>query len=315
MAVPDLHSDTAMTLPVRTLAVLAVLGGLSAAAARPARAQSAPPAVPPPATPAAQSDEDDRQVQLAQPDYALVALPTTLRLPLRGASFRLTHRFLANLRQGSFGQHLGNVFGLDNGAVIGLEFRYAPVRSLQVIVHRSSLDKTLQFSAQYDALRQGASLPVSISGLLSIEGTNNFRARPIEEDHDHGVGGGGAHRSPAIGAVVSRTFGDRLAVYAVPVWVRHSAIVLEGHRDTGFVGVGGRARLASKVYVVAEVSPRVGGFAPGSPAFSFGIERRAGGHMFLLTFGNSLATTFGQISQGGFPDTVYMGFNLSRKFF
>jgi hypothetical protein len=37
--------------------------------------------------------------------------------------------------------------------------------------------------------------------------------------------------------------------------------------------------------------------------------------MFQLNFGNSLASTFGQTAAGGFPDTIYMGFNLSRKFF
>jgi hypothetical protein len=118
-----------------------------------------------------------------------------------------------------------------------------------------------------------------------------------------------------VGAVISRTLGDRIALYAVPMWVRHSAVLAEGHRNTAFIGLGGRARLSRNVFVVGEVSPRVGGYAPGSPEYAFGIERRAGGHMFQLTFTNSVGTTFGQISQGGFPDTLYLGFNLGRKFF
>jgi hypothetical protein len=79
--------------------------------------------------------------------------------------------------------------------------------------------------------------------------------------------------------------------------------------------VGGRARLTPRVYVVGEVSPRVSGYAPGDPEFAVGIERRAGGHMFQLTFTNSFAGTFGQIARGGFPDTIYFGFNMGRKFF
>ena len=244
-----------------------------------------------------------------------MALPTTLQLPRFGLNFRLTHRFLANLRQGSFSDHLENLFGLDNGAVIALEVRFAPVRNLQVVLHRSSQDKTLQFSGQYDAIRQGGSWPVSVSALASIEGTNNFKGRgDAGGGHDHGIEGG-AHRSPALGAVVSRTIGERLALYATPVWVHKSARLPEGDRDTAFIGLGGRARLSRNVFVVAEVSPRIGGYAPGSAEYAFGIERRAGGHMFLLTFTNSVATTFGQVSQGGFPDTLYMGFNLGRKFF
>ncbi len=294
-----------MSVAVRTLVLSTCLLTAPGAVAG-ASAQSPAPALPA----AVQQDLDDRQLRLAEPDFALVNLPTSLRLPLQGGNFRLTHRFLANLRQGTFSQHLSNLFGLDNGAVIGLEFRYAPVRRLQLVVHRSSLKRTWQFAGQYDAVRQGPTRPVSVSGLVSIEGTNNFRARRSED----GVVAD-AERSPALGAIVSRTVGDRLAVYAVPVWVHRSAVVPEGHRDTGFLGLGGRVRLGPKVYGVAEVSPRLGGFAPGSAEFAFGLERRAGGHMFQLTFTNSIGTTFGQISQGGFPRTIYLGFNLGRRFF
>ena len=295
------------------------VGGVTAAA----EAQTATPDLPspPPAQAQAQAgasiDEDDLQLKLAEPDFAIVNLPTTLRLPRMTGNFRLTHRFLANLRVGSFTDHLGNLFGLDNGAIVGLEFRFAPIRSLQAVVYRNNLDKTIQFSAQYSALRQGSASPVALTGIVSIEGTNNFRSAADEggdDGHDHGSGGGG-HRSPALGAVVSRTMGDRLALYAVPVWVHHTLAIEGLHRDTAFIGIGGRARLSSKVYLVGEVSPRVAGYAPGDAEFAFGIERRAGGHMFQLTFTNAFSGTYGQIARGGFPDAIYFGFNMGRKFF
>jgi hypothetical protein len=307
-----------MSLSIRSLARVACAAAVAGSLALPAFAQSDSPPPPPPSPPAAQED-DEAEANLAEPDFSLVALPTTHPLPRYGLNFRLTHRFLANLRSGTFTGHLENLFGLDNGAVIGLEVRFAPIRRLQINVHRSSQDKTLMFQGQYDAIRQGDRFPVSISGILSVEGTNNFRAREIVDDghadHDHDVGGGGAHRSPAIGAVVSRMVGDRLALYAVPMWVGHSADLAGGDRNTAFLGLGGRGRLSRNVFVVAEVSPRIAGYAPGSAQYAFGIERKAGGHTFLLTFTNSVATTFGQISQGGFPDTLYLGFNLGRKFF
>ncbi|HEY7473564.1 MAG TPA: DUF5777 family beta-barrel protein [Vicinamibacterales bacterium] len=294
-----------------------------------AAAQTAPPATPasPPQDPAAAqtpaqtaapqpADDDDRQLKLAEPDFAVINLPTTLRLPKGTFNFRLTHRFLGNLRQGSFTDNLENLFGLDQGAIIGIEVRYSPIRHLQAIFYRNNLSKTIQFTGQYDVIRQGASSPLSASAIVSVEGTNNFRSGDSDEDggeHSHGTSTG--HHSPALGAVLSRHLSDRLAVYAAPVWVHHVIALETGHRDTFFIGVGGRARLTSKVYVVGEVAPRVNGYAPGDPMFAFGIERRAGGHMFQLNFGNSLASTYGQIAQGGFPDTIYMGFNLGRKFF
>lgn len=271
-----------------------------------------PPAVAPPT-----EAPDERQLVLAEPDFALVNLPTTLRLPKHTLNFRLTHRFLGNLRQHSFGDNLDDLFGLDNGAIIGIEIRFAPVSHVQTIVYRNSLDKTLQFTAQIDAVRQGGRMPVSFSPIIAIEGTNNFRSGSSSSDadeHDHGTGAGG-HRSPAAGAVLSRTFGSRLAVYAMPMWVGHTLHASTGNRDTFFVGLGARLRFRSKAYLVGEISPRVNGYKPGQTEFAFGIERRAGGHMFLLTFTNSLSSTFAQVARGGFPDTIYMGFNLGRKFF
>jgi hypothetical protein len=37
--------------------------------------------------------------------------------------------------------------------------------------------------------------------------------------------------------------------------------------------------------------------------------------MFQLTFTNSLGSTYGQIGTGGSPGTLYLGFNLGRKFY
>jgi hypothetical protein len=287
----------------------------------PTFAQSAPPAVAQPTTqpaPSQTTDEDEeRKRRLAEPDFTLVNLPSTALLPRHGGNFRLTHRFLANLASGSFTDHLGNLFGLDNGAVIALEFRYAVISNLQAIVHRSSLSKTIMFAGQYDAIKQTPQWwSLGISGIASWEGTNNFRGtESIDDGHDHEHPEGGAHRSPSLGAVFSKRIGDRMALYAVPVWVHHAAITLEGPRDTGYIGLGGRLRLTPRMYLVGEVSPRIGGFAPGIQEFAFGFEGRAGGHMFQLTFTNAVGTTIGQISQGGFADTLYLGFNLSRKFF
>jgi Membrane bound beta barrel domain (DUF5777) len=312
----------------RWILVFSCAAGLGIPSLSAAQTQTQPPpATPPPQdpgaaqaapqAPASQPAEDDERItRLVEPDFTVVNLPTTLILPRHKLNFRLTHRFLGNLRQGSFTDNLENLFGLDNGAIIGLEFRYAPIRHLQAIFYRNNLSKTIQFTGQYEAIRQGSSSPVSASAIVSIEGTNNFKSGHSDDEgeggeHDHGVATG--HRSPALGGVVSRTFSDRLAVYAVPMWVHH--VIPDPARDTFYIGVGGRARISRNVYVVGEVSPRLNGYAPGDPAFAFGIERRAGGHMFQLNFGNSLASTYGQTAQGGFPDTIYLGFNLGRKFY
>jgi hypothetical protein len=259
---------------------------------------------------------DDSQLVLAEPDYAVVNLPTTLRLPKWGQSFRLTHRFLDNLRTGTFLDHLDDVFGLDNGAVIALEYRISPIRHTQFVFFRNNVDKTIMFSGRLDFMRQGGKIPVAVSAIVSVEGTRNFRAGHDADDGDeHQHGDNGGQRSPSAGAVFSRTLGTRLALYAMPMWVHNTRPAGGEQQDTGYIGLAGRARIRSKVYVVAEMSPRFFGYAPGTMEYGFGIERRAGGHMFQLTFTNAVAGTYGQLARGGFPSTLYLGFQLSRKFF
>ena len=244
-------------------------------------------------------EDDDSALQLEQPTFRLINLPTNLRLPRYKSNFDLTHRFNLNLREGSFTDLASNLFGLDNGATVGFEYRFAPMRRLQTSVYRVSADRTIQLYAKYDAWRQRGSMPVSVSVLASVEGADNFQER----------------HAPALGAVFGRSFGTRASAYATPVWVHNTAALLGEDRDTFFVGVGGRFRIRPTVYVVGEMAPRVDGFKPNTTAYGFAIEKRAGGHLFQLNFNNGQGSTLGQIARGGNPGQLYMGFNISRKFF
>ena len=278
----------------------AVLFAVFAPAAAAQEAPADPPVMQPVTQSSVMADEpDDSELVLAEPDFRVLNLPSTLRLPRRGSSFQLTHRFNGNLRQGSLSENAANLFGLDQGAVVGFEYRFGIARHLQAVAYRTGIDKTFQFYGKYDAVRQGRSLPVSISALLSVEGADNFQE----------------HYSPAVGLAVSRLIADRLAVYATPVWVHNTAAILNIDRDTFFVGIGGRVRVSSTVYLVGEVAPRASGYRPDKAAYGFAIEKRAGGHLFQLNVNNGQGTTFGQLARGGFADSLYLGFNLARKFF
>ncbi|HZI77954.1 MAG TPA: DUF5777 family beta-barrel protein [Vicinamibacterales bacterium] len=274
-----------------------------ALAAATAAQQPAATATPPPddstAVADAGAEEDDAAPVAAEPDFRVLNLPSTLRLPRHASNFQLTHRFNGNLRRGTLGGNAGNLFGLDQGAAVGFEYRFGIARRLQAAVYRTAIDKAFQFHGKWDAVRQHGALPVSLSALVSIEGTDNFQER----------------YSPALGVVVSRHAGNRLALYATPMWVHNTAALLNVDRDTVVVGVGGRARISSTVYVVAEMAPRVGGYRPDTAAYGFAIEKQAGGHLFQLNFNNGQGTTFGQLARGGSPDSLYLGFNLARKFF
>src|SRR5205085_2270432 len=73
---------------------------------------------------AAPVDDPDRDINTSQPDFTLITLPTTLRVPKFRSAFRVTHRFTQSLTDGDFGHQAESLFGIDAGAVIGLEYRF-----------------------------------------------------------------------------------------------------------------------------------------------------------------------------------------------
>jgi len=303
---------------VELIAIVCLAAKVIAASPSTPQSVTAPATTPPvsTATTEAQVADDDATLDVAEPDFVVINLPTAMRLPLFRSNFRLTHRFAGNLRRGSFGDQAGNLFGIDQGAIIGFEYRFAVARHAQAAFYRSSFDKTIQFHGKYDGVRQRGATPVSLSALVSIEGTNNFRDK----------------YAPAIGAVVSRTISTRVAAYLTPIWVDNTAASLapivhdhEEHanadaqassrRSTTVVGVGGRVRIGGSTYVAAEIVSRVAGYQPDEPAFGVSVEKRVGAHVFSLTVTNGFGTTFAQVARGGTAGSLYLGFNLARKFF
>jgi hypothetical protein len=282
---------------LQTSSFAAILGLLLASSAR---AQE-PPATQPPGH--------------AEIELNLIDLSTTQSLRRHQSYFRVTHRFARDLRRGDFGELLEDLFSLDNGAVIGLEYRFGITGNLQAAVNRTALSKTIQFFGRYDPWRQSDSMPIAISVLGSVEGLNNF-----QQDYQ-----------PGIAAVMSRVVTPWLVLYASPtfVWDSRAADFLDdhdhdlpgaeedehsNHEDTFFVGLGARVRFRPTAYIVGEYSPRLAGYDPGRGVWGVAIEKATRGHTFQLNVTNAFGTTLGQIARGGSEHDVYLGFNITRRF-
>lgn len=261
-----------------------------------------------------------------QIELNLVSLPTTLSIARHKSYTRITHRFARDLRLGDFGDLASDLFSLDNGAVIGLEYRFGITNTIHAGIHRNTLSKTLELFGRWDAFRQGGRLPVGVSAFASIEGLDNLKSG----------------RQPGAGLVLSFTRGQRLAVYASPTFVNgtreaealgggdhdhdHDLVPTSGavtdahqeddhahHDGTFFVGLGTRLRLRPTLFVVGEISPRVAGHDPGEAGWGLSVEKWTRGHTLALTLTNFYGTTPGQIARGG-ADALYLGFNITRKF-
>ena len=297
----------------------------------PAMARAQPQESAPPPASVDPRDLADRQPSLVEPDFTLVNLPTTLRLPRYKSAFRIAHRFAGTLNSPNFGSLAGNLFGIDSGAIIGLEYRFGLMRGLQAGIYRTS-SKTIQFFGQYDAMRQTATVPFTLDVVTSIEGLNNFHRGDVVDEEDNAY-------ATSFGAILSRTVGDRAAVYLQPSYVIHSntystagcfehmehghdipgcvdATTLGVESNTLLVGLSSRVRVSAGVYVLGSWTPRASGFRPGVSLKTFGIEKRLRGHVFQLNASNSLGTTMAEMSRGASNNRDwFLGFNISRRFF
>ncbi len=254
-------------------------------------------------------DADDLEIDPSEPDFTVVNVPTTLRLPRHKLAFRLTHRFSRPLGEGDFGDLAADLFGFDSAAGVGLELRFSPVRGNQIGVYRTN-DRTIEFFLGQNLVRS-AKGPLGVALFGSVEGRDNF----------------GEDYAPAVGVVLSRRLKTRGALYAFPYFVGNARLDDSGGGDdnTLLLGLGARLRVFSSVSIVAELVPRLAGYKGVNPVdptqraanyLSFGIAKQVGGHSFQLNFSNGFATTPAQLARGSFTgDDWYIGFNLSRKFY
>ena len=276
------------------LALLAVLAGAALGLLLPAAAHAQGTAI------------DDREIDPVQPDFVVVNLPTNLRIPRHSFAFFLTHRFSRPLGEGDFGDLVGDFFGFDSGAKVGFGLRFGLFTATELTLYRTN-DRAIQFALKRDVLQQGDK-PLSLGFQGAVEGRDNF-----SEIY-----------SPALSLIASRKLGQRATLYVVPAFVGNvSANEAETDDDAFLLGLGGRLLLGHGVALLAEWTGHFG-YDPRDPidprqeaaqAFTFGLEKRVGGHAFQLNFSNNFGTTYTALARGASQNDWFIGFNLSRKFY
>ena len=259
----------------------------------------------------------DLQTVIAEPDFTLGVLPTTLRLPKHKLAFRITHRFTYKINGQSAGEFFKNFFGFDSSATSGFELRWGVANGTQLAVHRTG-NRNIQFLAQHQLQAQRDNGRFSADVLLGIEGQDNF-----SEEH-----------SIVVGGILSRQFDEQGAIYLNPFGVFNATPELPtSDNKTLVLGLGARFLILKtrSSYVVAEFAPRIVGYKGGASLMMIGIEKRKGGHIFQINLSNGFGTTLTQVGHGGPlianpvpPGSTdppgnsrhwHLGFNITRKFY
>lgn len=242
----------------------------------------------------------------------LLTLPTS-HMPDQGTwEVKFSHRFNQSIDEG---EGIYSLFGLDSGANVTMGLSYVPKRDLQLALIRSNILDTIEASAKYLVVQQARAFPVT----AALRAGADWRTeREIRE-----------RVSWFAQAIVSRQFGPRVAIYAMPTVVTDAGRAISGDEsvalfDNAFnVPLGISFMVRPTTSLIVELVPPNGDLPDTIDTelgWAIGIKRTLGGHYFEVLLTNNNATTMDQIVtstyQGG-PlrrGDIQLGFNIERRF-
>lgn len=245
----------------------------------------------------------------------LLSLPSS-HIPSNGTwEVKFTHRFNQSIDEGSFSDQVHSLFGLDTNADVAFGVSWVLRRDLQISAVRSNTNDTIETAAKYVVVQQARAVPFS----LALRGGADWRT---EKNLDDRV-------SLFAQAIVSRQFGRRAEIFALPTIVTNAGRAVNGDRagalfDRVFnVPIGAAVMVRSNLAVVAELTPPnqdLPADMDGDMAWSIGLKRAIGGHWFEILLTNSQSTFVDQAVTSTFQGSplnmgdLHLGFNIERRF-
>jgi hypothetical protein len=245
----------------------------------------------------------------------LLSLPSNQIAPHGQWEMKFSHRFNQSIDEGSFSDQLHSLFGLDTNADVVFGASYAMRPKLQVSLSRSNVNDTLEGAAKYVVLRQteGAPLTVTARGGVDLRTEKDLRDRT----------------SFFAQAIVSRQFGRKAEVYALPTIATNAGRALSGDESVALfdhafnMPVGLVWMLRPGLAAVVELTPPntdLPDEMDGDLGWAAGVKRNIGGHWFEILLTNSQTTMVDQYVTTTFQGSpldvgsLHLGFNIERRF-
>ena len=242
----------------------------------------------------------------------LLTLPSS-HIPAQGTGeIRFSHRFNQSIDQG---HAFRSLFGLDSGANVGIGLSYVPFRDVQLALLRTNTLETYELSAKYVVTQQARSLPFS----TAVRAGADARTQQGIDDRT----------SFFVQGIVSRQFGNRFDLYAVPTYITKAGRGTKGNRSAALfdhafnVPVGALVQIRPGISIVAEVIPPnhdLPSTLKADLGWSVGIKKAVGGHLFEILLTNSNGMTTDQYVTSTFNGAPFnsgdlrLGFNIERRF-
>lgn len=270
---------------MRTLVPAALLAALLAAGS--AAAQDLAP----------QSDAD-RPVGRDSLGTILINGATPYTLGARKLEVLFTHRFQQAIQDGD--SH--NLWGLDNGADVGIGLAWGATDRLDLSVYRASFQEDFELAGKFLAFEQSRRIPLN---LAFRAGVDHLR-RPGVEDPTR----------PFAQLLLSRRIAPGVNLLVSPSWVRDTPRL----RNAFNVPIGLTFPLPGEDNLIEiEYIPASRDLDDSVDAWHVALSKKVGGHVFEVVLGDSRATTVDQMLGGDFAGgfrtrDVRLGFNIVRDF-
>lgn len=243
---------------------------------------------------------------------SLLTLPTSHIPAAKTWETKFTHRFNQSIDEGEAWR---SFLGLDSGANVGLGLSWTPVSRFQLSLLRSNVLDTYEVAGKYVLFQQASAIPVSVA----LRGGADFRT---EEELDD-------RTSFFAQAILSRQFGTRFALFAVPTYITDAGRASDAETSVALfenvfnVPVGAAFVLSPRLSLIAEVIPPNSDLPDALDAdlgWAAGIKSVVGGHYFEVLLTNSSGTTVDQYVTNTYQGVPFstgdlrLGFNIERRF-
>jgi uncharacterized beta barrel domain-containing protein DUF5777 len=242
----------------------------------------------------------------------LLTLPSSHMPDAGTGELKFTHRFNQSVDQGG---SLHTLFGLDSGANVGIGVSYVPFRDFQIAFLRSTSLETIDLSARYLLMQQARALPFS----AALRGGVAWRpARNLQDRTSFYVQG-----------IVSRQFGQRIELYAMPTYATKAGRAASGNSSAALfnhafnVPVGVVVQVLPAFSLVGEVIPKNHDLPSNLHAdigWAVGLKKAIGGHLFEILLTNNNGMSADQYITSTFNASPFsnhdrrLGFNIERRF-
>ena len=247
----------------------------------------------------------------------LINAHTTEQVGKRVLAYRISHRF-GSLRS----DQLYNFLGLDGGASISFQFDYGFSDKFGIGIARDQANKLYNLYGKYALLSQmqGGGSPVSLTlyGKGNISTLRNLSPGPGQP----GPYDNFAHRmSYVTQAIISRKFGEKLAIQVAPTWVHHNLVERAVDKNDIFaIHVGAEYKISKRFGISGEYNYVLNEHTsvPTYNSAGIGVNFVTGGHIFQIHLVNSQfineASAIPYNRANWLDGDFRLGFNISRSF-